>query len=168
MDRLLSRIESFVMASFMIAAFGVGFMQVFLRYALNTGYPWSEGMLITLTVWAAMIGGGRAVRDRLHVRVEVFADALPPKPRKAALLLSEGISLVYCAMMAWFGWLYTRFVWQLGNVSFEAYIPEWMIYGVVPVALGLFVIRYIQRLWHIATTDAVEEDDLETEIARSL
>lgn len=168
MDRILYRIETVVMLTFTIGAFAVGFMQVLLRYAFNTGFPWSEGILITLTVWAAMIGGGRAVRDRLHVRVEVFADALPPKPRKYVLLLSEGISMMYCAVMAWFGWLYTKFVWELGNVSFEAYIPEWMIYGVVPVALGLFVIRYIQRLYHIARSETVDEDDLDTEIARSL
>jgi C4-dicarboxylate transporter DctQ subunit len=167
MDRWLCRAEEVAMAILMVGALGIGFMQVFLRYVLNTGFPWSEGILITLAVWAAMIGGGRAVRDKLHVRVEVFADALPPKPRKIVNLLAHGISLAYCAMMAWFGWLYTKFVWQLGNVSFEAYIPEWMIYGVVPAALGLFVIRYVQRIWLILT-DQDEEDDIDTEIARSL
>ncbi len=167
MDRWLCRVENVVMATFMVGALTVGFMQVFLRYVLNTGFPWSEGILITLVVWAAMIGGGRAVRDKLHVRVEVFADSLPPGPRKAANLVSHGISLAYCAMMGWFGWLYTKFVFQLGNVSFEAYIPEWMIYGVVPVALALFVVRYIQRIWAIAR-DEDDEDDIETEIARSL
>lgn len=166
-DRLLCRAEDAIIIIFVVGAFGVGFMQVFLRYVLNTGYPWSEGILITLVVWAAMIGGSRAVRDRLHVRVEVFADALPARPRKVVNLLSHTISLAYCGLMAWFGWLYTKFVWQLGNVSVSAYIPEWLIYGVVPVALSLFVIRYVQQIWIIASGKE-EHKDIETEIARSL
>lgn len=167
MDRLLCRIENCIMLTCVVAALGVGFAQVFMRYVFNAGFAWSEGILITLVVWAAMIGGGRAVRDRLHVRVDVFVHASPARAQRPLELLANLIALSYCALMAWFGWLYTQFVWQLGNVSFEAYIPEWMIYGVVPVSLGLFVIRYLQRIWLIATGRDTAES-IESEIARSL
>lgn len=44
-------------------------MQLFLRHMVGTGCPWSAGILITLLALAAMIGGGRAGCDTLHIRV---------------------------------------------------------------------------------------------------
>ncbi len=169
MDRVLTTIEEIIMVVFIGVAFACGAMQVVLRYAFNTGFPWSEGILITAAVWAALMAGSRAVREGLHVRVEVFADNLRPWARRAAAVTVELVSIVFVGTLAYSGYLYTRFVWMLNAVSQEAYIAEWLIYGVVPVSMGFFALRHLQRLWLLLTGAAGETDeDLDRKMARSL
>lgn len=168
MERILAAIENVVMGTFMVSAIAVGFMQVVLRYVFNTGFPWTEGILITLTVWAALIGGSRAVRDGLHVRVEVFAESLPSVPRRWVGFAAHLVSFLFCLVLAVCGVLYTRFVWQMGAMSLDAYIPEWAIFAVVPVSMTAFVLRYLQILWRLAAGVEEAGRDLEQKIARSL
>ena len=70
--RLIDRIETFAMAFFFSAALVVGTSTVVARYVFNTGVTWSDQAFVKFTIWAALIGASRAVRDGLHVRVDLI------------------------------------------------------------------------------------------------
>jgi C4-dicarboxylate transporter DctQ subunit len=118
-------------------------MQVVLRYVFNTGFAWSEGMFITLTVWAMLLAGSRAVRDGIHVRVDVGVRYLPRRLKRAAEFVSLAAPLVLCGYLFYCGFLYTKFVHDLDIISPEAKIPDWMIYGSVPTTMAAFTLRYL-------------------------
>lgn len=142
-DRVLARIEAVGMVVLTLTALAIGVMQVVLRYVFNTGFPWSEGVFVTLTIWAMLLAGSRAVRDGVHVRVDVFVRYLPAGPRRAAELVALVAPLALCGMFFYSGFLYTRFVFDMGIVSPESYLPEWLVYGSVPVCMAAFVLRYL-------------------------
>ena len=142
-DRILARIEAVGMVVLTLAALAIGIMQVVLRYVFNTGFPWSEGVFVTLTIWAMLLAGSRAVRDGVHVRVDVFVRHLPTGPRRAAELVALVAPLALCCVFFYGGFLYTRFVFDMDIVSPESYLPEWLVYGCVPVCMGAFVLRYL-------------------------
>lgn len=142
-DRALALVETAGMTVLTLTALGLGIMQVVLRYVFNTGFAWSEGMFITLTVWAMLLAGSRAVRDGIHVRVDVGVRYLPRRLKRAAEFVSLAAPLLLCGYFFYAGFLYTSFVHDLGIVSPEAKIPDWMIYGNVPVTMAAFTLRYL-------------------------
>lgn len=143
----LTRLENLVMAIFLLAALGIGTAQVVLRYVFNTGFVWSEGAVVVLTIWGALFGASQAVTRGLHVRVEVFADSLPHPWRRVADFLANLVSAVYVGVLCYCGVLYVRFLAKINAVSIDLEIPEWLVYLIVPVSMGLFLARYLHELW---------------------
>jgi TRAP-type C4-dicarboxylate transport system permease small subunit len=143
LDKALAAVESVGMLVLTLTALAIGIMQVVLRYVFNTGISWSEGVFITFTIWAMLLAGSRAVRDGLHVRVDVGIRLLPERFKRAAELIALIVPLILCGFFFYAGFLYTEFVYGFGTISPEARIPDWVIYGCVPVTMAAFVLRYL-------------------------
>ncbi len=141
--RLVDRLETFGMAFFFSAALVVGVGQVFARYVLNLGVVWSEEAFVKFTVWACLIGAARAVRDGLHVRVDLVLDQLAPPVRRAAELLNIAINLVFCGVLLWAALGYLDFLLMVGTTNVESGAPEWVAYLVTPLFLALMCVRYV-------------------------
>jgi len=144
-ERALTIVESAAILFLTLSAFAIGTMQVTLRYVFNTGFPWSEGIFVMLTVWAMLLAGSRAVRDGLHVRVDIVLRFVPPRVRAVFDVISLAASWALSGYFAYCGYLYVRFVHSIDAVSAEAYLPEWVIYLIVPGAMGAFFIRYLLK-----------------------
>lgn len=143
LDKALAVVEAVGIVVLTLTALAIGVMQVVLRYVFNTGIPWSEGVFITFTIWAMLLAGSRAVRDGVHVRVDVGIRLLPAALRRAAELIALVAPLILCGFFFYTGFLYTHFVYSLGIISQEAQLPDWVVYGCVPVTMAGFVLRYL-------------------------
>jgi C4-dicarboxylate transporter DctQ subunit len=143
LDKALAVVEAVGIVVLTLTALAIGVMQVVLRYVFNTGIPWSEGVFITFTIWAMLLAGSRAVRDGVHVRVDVGIRLLPAALRRAAELIALVAPLILCGFFFYTGFLYTHFVYSLGIISQEAQLPDWVVYGCVPVTMAAFVLRYL-------------------------
>jgi C4-dicarboxylate transporter DctQ subunit len=140
--RLIDRFETFGMAFFFSAALVVGVAQVVARYVFNEGVVWSEQAFVKFTVWACLIGAARAVRDGLHVRVDLVLDRLRPPARRAAELVNLAINLVFCGVMLWAALGYLDFLVTVGTTNVESGVKEWVAYLVTPIFLALMCLRY--------------------------
>lgn len=141
--RLVDRTESFMMVFFMSSALVVGVAQVVGRYVFNVGVVWSEQAFVKFTIWAALIGAARAVRDGLHVRVDLVLDMLTPALRRPVELLNICINLAFCGVALWAAIGYFDFLMLVGTVNVESGVPEWVAYAVTPLFLSLMVVRYV-------------------------
>ena len=141
--RLLDRLENFAMVFFMSAALVVGTSQVVARYVFNEGVVWSEQAFVKFTIWAALIGASRAVRDGLHVRVDLVLDMLSPPARRAAELLNIAINLAFCGVVLWAAVAYLDFLLLVGTVNVDSGVPEWVAFLVTPLFLALMILRYL-------------------------
>jgi C4-dicarboxylate transporter DctQ subunit len=145
-DRWLSAIEYWLIGGLTLIALTVGTLQVFLRYALNTGFTWSEEAFTLCTITAMLFAGSRAVRDDQHVRVELVPLLASRKVGKVLRLLAHMVTLLLCAYYAYAGLLYAQFTYMIGSVSPNSGMPDWIVFSVVPVTLGLFTVRYVIRI----------------------
>lgn len=143
LDKALAYVETGVIVLLSTVALGLGVMQVVLRYVFNTGFPWNEAVFVTLTIWAMLFGGSRAVRDGVHVRVDVLAVILPRAGARILDLIGMLASLALTSFFFYCGIQYTRFVHQMGIRDIETNIPDAVTYGIVPVAMAAFAIRYV-------------------------
>jgi C4-dicarboxylate transporter DctQ subunit len=145
-DRWLSAVEYVLIGGLTLVALTVGTMQVFLRYALNTGFTWSEEAFTLCTITAMLFAGSRAVRDDQHVRVELVPLLVSPKVGKVLRLVAHMITLLLCAYYAYAGLLYAQFTYMIGSVSPNSGMPDWVVFSIVPITLGLFTLRYVIRI----------------------
>ena len=159
LDRIANSVVSATVVVLSLAALIIGTIQVVLRYAFNTGYPWSEGIFVMLTVWAMLLAGIRTVRDGQHVRVDVALMLMPAKVRAVAEGIAVTASIALSAYFAYCGALYLHFVWSIDATSAETYLPVWVIYLIVPVSMAGFCLRYIYRivLWRRSGVPPCEE-----------
>lgn len=145
-DRWLSVIEYWLIGGLTLIALTVGTMQVVLRYAFNTGFTWSEEAFTLCTITAILFAGSRAVRDDQHVRVELVPLLASPKIGKVLRLTAHTVTLLLCAYYAYAGLLYAQFTYMIGSVSPNSGMPDWIVFSIVPVTLGLFAVRYVIRI----------------------
>lgn len=146
LDGLLDLIERSVVAVLCCVALILGVMQVVLRYLFNTGFHWNETVFVTLTLWAMLIGGSRAVREGLHARVEIIASILPERGVHVCNLLAMLAACALSALYFYCGYLYVQFVHSMDLRDIDTNVPEAVTYAIVPVAMGLFVVRYVIKL----------------------
>ncbi len=84
MKKVLDVIEKTVtglsVVLFVVMVFSI-FMQVFLRYALNTGNSWAEEIARYCFVWLVLLGSSVAMRKGRHMRIDYFINLIPLKIR---------------------------------------------------------------------------------------
>lgn len=144
--RFLTRIENVVMAAFLLAALAIGAAQIVLRYVFNTGFVWSEGAVVVLTIWGSLFGASQAITRGLHVRIEFIADNLSEPWRRAADVLANVTSAAYVGVLCWCGVLYVQFLNRINAISIDLELSEWLIYLIVPISMALFLIRYLREI----------------------
>lgn len=140
--RLLTAIETGGMVFFFTTALAAGVMQVVMRYVFNTGFVWSDVVFVRATVFAALFGASRAVRDGLHVRVDLFVDWLAPGARRLVELVNIAINLAFLGLLLWAAYLYVEFMVMTGTRDLDTGVPEWLFFLIVPVFLSGMIIRY--------------------------
>ncbi len=89
MLRVFDKILAFVTASAMAAIVLVVFVNVVMRYVLNTGLTWSEEIAVNLFVWVIFLGAILAGLEGLHIKVDLLTSKLPKPVQKVFLVISS-------------------------------------------------------------------------------
>ncbi|MFM8679593.1 MAG: TRAP transporter small permease [Alphaproteobacteria bacterium] len=90
---LQARAENF--AVFLMAAMFAAFVvQVFMRYAVNHPVAWTLEACLTAWLWLVLWGGAFVVKDRDHVKFDLFYVAMRERGRRALALVSAVAILV--------------------------------------------------------------------------
>lgn len=112
LDRALARIEDgLLMAAVAVIASLVG-IGVVLRYVFNDPLTWSEEFVVTLFVWAVMLGVPSALRSRMHIRMDALILQLPPAGRRIAGILACAAGAVIVGATIYAGVRQTAEVWD--------------------------------------------------------
>jgi TRAP-type C4-dicarboxylate transport system permease small subunit len=91
-------------------AAGLGAYQVLMRFILQQPSTWSEALTRTLLIWMVYLGAALAVRAGLLVAVDVIRAVSGGATRKALELAALLCSLVFFAVVAWYGYEMTALV----------------------------------------------------------
>lgn len=146
MFRIVTAIENIIMVGCLSAALLLGTYQVISRYIFGSGFVWMEGVIVLLTIWAVLFGGSRAIKDRIHARVGILVDALPPKPRQVVNVVVILLCLGFCITLFYYGLQYVLFMYGTGARSLRVQIPTWQVFLIVPTFFAFFILRYLEEL----------------------
>jgi len=184
LDRILDRLEEWIICVLIAAATCITFVAVVHRYgasnsatlatwATGHGLIWlslvAEWVYLTLTainmswaqelatymfVWMAKFGAALGVRIGIHVGVDVFVKQLSPAARKPVVLFALACGALFTGIIGTLGAIY---VYELDpdQVSPELEWPSWMIYLCIPLGSYLMCFRFLQVMWRFLQTGFV-------------
>jgi TRAP-type C4-dicarboxylate transport system permease small subunit len=87
--RTLDKILAFITASAMAGIVLMVFINVAMRYMLNSGLTWSEEIAVNLFVWVIFLGAILAALEGLHIKVDVVTSRLSPRMQKIFMVLAN-------------------------------------------------------------------------------
>ena len=132
--RLAHALDRFALAVLWIAASGLVVMtavigwQVWGRYILNDTPHWSEQLSLFLMLYYILLAAAVGVRERFHIGLVIFRDALPPAGRRVLDIVNNLLVGIFGAGMGWYGAQFAQVTWSqtiptLGLPVGASYIP---------------------------------------------
>lgn len=168
-NRVLDRLEEFIVASFMAAATIVVFLAVVHRYTASVPWiweitqhlnvTWAQELCIYLFIWMAKFGAAYGVRTGIHVGVDVLVRTLAPKAQRFWTLFGLASGAAFTSTVVVLGAMFVVRVHGTGQVSPDLEMPMWIIYLAVPLGSTLMCYRFLQvavSFWH---TGALPQHD---------
>ena len=136
------RILCFLLMLLMVA---IIFAQVVARYILSNSLSWSEELGRYLFVWMTFIGSAIAVRNKLHVSLDMFVCHLPRALQKFCLLISYVSMIIFTSVVIYGG--YKFFIKGSNQISAAMQLPMHYVYIVLPVGGGLILFYLLKNLY---------------------
>lgn len=135
----LLRGACFVLMAAMVA---VIFVQVIARYALSDSLSWSEEVGRYLFVWMTFLGAALAVRNRLHVSLDMLVTRLPPGGQRICWVISYASMFVFTLILIYGGYAFVLRGSRQTSAALQ--MPMQYVYLVLPVS-GLLILFYLFR-----------------------
>ncbi|WP_043458395.1 TRAP transporter small permease [Azohydromonas australica] len=151
---LYSRFCAFLSkASLMLAVVGLIALilcvqfQVVGRYIFNDTPTWAEALALQLVLYITALGVAVGVRDAGHIGLESLVSLLPDAWRLRLEILIHGFVVLFGAIMAKSGWLWTTIKWS--DIKPMLGVPvgaDYLALVVAGVLIVLFSIEHIIAL----------------------
>jgi TRAP-type C4-dicarboxylate transport system permease small subunit len=183
-DRILNRLEEWIIVTLIAAATVLTFVAVVHRYgasnsaniarwaglhhllmlkvAANWVYTqlasinlaWANELSTYMFVWVAKFGAALGVRTGIHVGVDAFVSKLSPAARKPVIVFALLCGALFTGVIGSLGAVY---VYELDpdQVSPELEWPSWIIYLCIPLGSYLMCFRFLQVMWRYLHTGVV-------------
>ena len=184
LDRILDRLEEWIIVTLIGAATALTFVAVVHRYGASNSaslarwagmhnllllkavanavyswlasinLSWAQELATYMFVWMAKFGAALGVRTGIHVGVDVFVNRLTPAARKPVIVFAMLCGALFTGVIGTLGAIY---VYRLDpdQVSPELEWPSWMIYLAIPLGSYLMCFRFLQVMWRVLRTGYV-------------
>jgi TRAP-type C4-dicarboxylate transport system permease small subunit len=124
--------------------------EVLMRYVFNSPIPGHlEGseLLVPVIVFLAM---SHTQATHGHVGMDMLLDALAPSARRYATIGTLLISILVCAVLAYFSAKNAYQLWTYDDVTMTPpYMPTWPAAAAIPLGYGLVSIRMYLQVLHL-------------------
>jgi len=158
-DRLLAKLEGFLLATTLITMLFFAFLQVVLRNLFDTGIIWGDVFARHLVLWVGFFGATLATREGKHIRIDALTKALP----KRALPIIELFINIFCIIV---GFLLFQAALKFmldermaGTILFEE-VPTWYFITIMPFGFGVITFRYFIKLVELLMTFGGKKKEL--------
>lgn len=137
---LMGATRAAMLAAF-LAMIVLTLFQVANRFALGWPVFWTEELIVLLLVWSVMLG----LPVQLWQREEILVDILPlgPAADRLKLRLAVLLSLLFCAILAWSGWLYAERGLPVRSPALG--ISRVWFFAPIPLGAGLAMLALLAR-----------------------
>jgi TRAP-type C4-dicarboxylate transport system permease small subunit len=184
LDRILDRLEEWIIVTLIGAATALTFVAVVHRYGASNSaslarwaglhqllllkavanavygwlasinLSWAQELATYMFVWMAKFGAALGVRTGIHVGVDVFVNRLTPAARKPVIVFAMLCGALFTGVIGTLGAVY---VYELDpdQVSPELEWPSWIIYLAIPLGSYLMCFRFLQVMWRFLRTGVV-------------
>jgi len=149
LHKIWGYLEEILAGTFFVAGVTLIFYGVIMRYIFNEPQAWVEELARYSIIWGTFFGFGLALRHNQHIQVDILYDKLKPSMKRVLDLVATGLSIVFCLIYTYYGFVLVENRFTSGMVSLDIGIPMWIVYLVLPISGALFLLRFVERLVNI-------------------
>jgi TRAP-type C4-dicarboxylate transport system permease small subunit len=158
LDKILSFIEDWTLFITVMVALVALFCNVVLRYGFNYSLAWSEELVREVIIYTTFIGCAAAVKKRTMIKIDALVQ-LVPKLKVPLSYFSNLVTLIFAAMMIYYGWRMAALQMQTHQKTIIMEIPLVYLYAILPLMGVMMFIRTVQVLYedtvaHLAPKEA--------------
>ncbi len=141
----LNRFEVYLGTFFFIAMLILLTVQVISRYVFNHSFVWTEEVAIICFVWMQYLGIVGSVLNRKQLRIDFFIDYLPFKTKRVVLIIGNLFTMLFCGLTIKPMISVIKILIRGNAKTLLTRIPMPLIYSIMPICMGLMIIRLIQE-----------------------
>lgn len=145
-DKILSFFEEWTLFITVFVALISLFVNVVLRYGFNYSLAWSEELIRHVIIYTTFIGCGVAIKERKMIKIDASVQLLP-KLKVPLTFFSNIVTMIFAAMMIYYGWLMILLQYRTHQKTIILQIPYVILYSILPLMGILWSLRTIQVLY---------------------
>ena len=145
-DKILSFFEEWTLFITVFVALVSLFVNVVLRYGFNYSLAWSEELIRHVIIYTTFIGCGVAIKERKMIRIDASVQ-LMPKLKVPLTFFSNIVTMIFAAMMIYYGWLMAALQYRTAQKTIIMQIPYVILYAILPLMGVLWTLRTIQVIY---------------------
>lgn len=136
---------------------------IFIRYALNASTVWQTEFVIYSIMASTFLGAPYVLLHRGHVGVDLLPSMLHGTPRFILEMIGGLISLAFCAVLAYSGWIYFHEAWE-GDWKTDTVwaLPLWIPLLPLPLGIGMLCLQYVAELIKLTRGNTLTASELST------
>lgn len=140
----LSKAFGLIAVLLLVASVLVVSQMVFVRYVLVGSTIWQTEFVTYALVASTLLGSPYVLLMKGHVRVDLIETAVGDSGKMALRFLSDVLSLVFCALLAWAGWVYFHEAWVNTWTTDTVWaLPLWIPLLPMPLGFALLCLQFI-------------------------
>ena len=137
-----------VSSVFILAMSVIMVMNVILRYCFHFSFNWSDEIIRYLCIYMSFLGVAASWKYGTHIGVTVFVEKMfPEKSRKYFRLLSDIVTIIFLALLSYFGFVLVGRIVASSQTSPALHLPMYLIYGTVPASALLSIIQMLLQIF---------------------
>ena len=122
------------------------FVQVIMRYVLQSSLSWSEELARYLFVWMAYFAISYGVKEMKHIKIDAALYLFPKRARKYVVLIGDIIVMLFALFVIQTSFKLVVKIHTFGQVSAALGIPMWLVYLAPLVGFILVVVRSVPTI----------------------
>ncbi len=141
-------VTKFISSVFILAMSVIMVMNVILRYCFRFSFNWSDEIIRYLCIYMSFLGMAASWKYGTHIGVTVFVEKMfPEKSRKYFRLLSDIVTIIFLALLSYFGFVLVGRIVASSQTSPALHLPMYLIYGTVPASALLSIIQMLLQIF---------------------
>lgn len=145
-DKVLGFVEDWVLFISTMAALLALFVNVILRYGFNYSLAWSEELVREVIILTTFIGCSAAIKARSMIKIDALIQ-LVPVLKTPLTFFSNLVTLIFAAMMLFYGWKMAVLQAATYQKTIIMEIPLVWLYAILPIMGGMMLIRTLQVIY---------------------
>jgi C4-dicarboxylate transporter DctQ subunit len=153
--RIWNGFEETVIGLLLVAMTLLVFVEVFMRFVLNTGFLWMEELTLHLSAWMVLFGAAWGIRVGAHIGVDAFINNLGHNLRRLFGGLAAILAIAYCGLIGYGAWVYLNKLKLIGIEMEDIPLQKWIAHSILLIGMVLLAARLLEVLINIIRGTAV-------------
>ena len=173
LDKILVRIETFLLITTLILLLSFAFLQVFLRNLFDTGIHWGDVFNRLLVLWVGFFAATIGAKEDRHLSLEVLTKFLPEKFKPIINIFVNLFVIVVAAILTVTAYEFyqDQILYEASDLLFKG-VPKSYFTIIFPIGFGIICFRYfiklLETIYNFAGGDTAYPQSAESDIEISV